>query len=71
MSLSEDVFIREAKLNREEVPSFDYYPFSLPAVKYLDKIKFDSRVTFLMSRKLYLKVKLNFRHQQIYLINVL
>lgn len=35
-----------AQLLRDKVPSFDGYPFSLPAVQRLEKIEFHPKVTF-------------------------
>lgn len=34
------------QLKRQEVPSFDNYPFSLPAVRHLDRLKLHPRVTY-------------------------
>jgi predicted ATPase len=39
-------FLRSIRLERERVPSFDEYPFSIPAIKALDDIPLDPRVTF-------------------------
>jgi len=39
-------YISEIWLKREEVASFDQYPFSLPAVRPLESIKFHPAVTF-------------------------
>jgi predicted ATPase len=36
----------DLKLKREEVPSFDSYPFSLPAVRHLDVLKLHPSVTY-------------------------
>lgn len=41
-------YVLEARLLREKVPSFEQYPFSLPAVSKLDKIAFHPAVTFLV-----------------------
>lgn len=41
-------YILEAQLLRDKVPSFDRYPFALPAVAKLDKITFHPAVTFLV-----------------------
>jgi len=38
----------DVRLKREEVPSFDTYPFSLPAVRHLDVLPFHPKVTFLV-----------------------
>lgn len=39
-------FLRSIRLERERVPSFDEYPFSIPAITALDDIALDPRVTF-------------------------
>ena len=41
-------YILEVRLLREKVPSFEHYPFSLPAVKKLDSIHLHPAVTFLV-----------------------
>jgi predicted ATPase len=41
-------FIASLELKREEVPSFDIYPFSLPAVRSLEKLDLHPQVTFLV-----------------------
>jgi len=41
-----ELYLREVVLRRENVPSFDRYPFSLPAVSGLDRFVFDAPVTF-------------------------
>jgi predicted ATPase len=41
-------FIREVQLRRETVDDFGEYPFNIPAVKKLDRLRFDPRVTFLI-----------------------
>ena len=41
-------FLRAVRLVRDEVPSFDRYPFSIPAVRALDELVLDPRVTFLV-----------------------
>jgi predicted ATPase len=41
-------FIREVQLRREAVDDFGAYPFNIPAVKKLDRLRFDPRVTFLI-----------------------
>jgi predicted ATPase len=37
-----------AQLLREKVPSFSAYPFSLPAIRKLDRIEFHPKVTFII-----------------------
>jgi predicted ATPase len=39
-------YLYEVKLRRDEVPSFDKYPFSLDAVKNISTIKLHPKVTF-------------------------
>jgi predicted ATPase len=41
-------FVRSIRLLREEVPTFDEYPFSLPAVRELFELSFHPAVTFLV-----------------------
>jgi predicted ATPase len=41
-------FVSQLRLRTEDVPSFDAYPFSLPAVRKLDVLKFHPKVTFLV-----------------------
>jgi predicted ATPase len=41
-------YLREVQLNRDAVPSFDQYPFSLPAIRHLDKLKLHPNVTFIV-----------------------
>jgi predicted ATPase len=41
-------FVSEVKLRRDEVPSFDAYPFSLPAVRHLDALALHPRMTILI-----------------------
>jgi predicted ATPase len=44
----EKQFLIEVSLKREEVPSFDRYPFSLPSVRALDVLRLHPSVTFLI-----------------------
>ncbi len=39
-------FAIDVRLKREKVPSFDEYPFSLPAVRPLEQLKLHPKVTF-------------------------
>jgi len=41
-------FLRSVRLVREEVPTFDEYPFSLPAVRELFELSFHPAVTYLV-----------------------
>lgn len=47
VALSEQ-YIREVKLRRERVPSFDRYPFSLPVVRNLHTLTLHPAVTFIV-----------------------
>src|SRR3990170_6186323 len=38
----------DVQLKRQEVPSFDTYPFSLPAVRHLDVLKLHPCVTYVI-----------------------
>ncbi len=42
------LFVRSVSLKREDVPTFDEYPFDVPVIRTLDEIEFDSQVTFLI-----------------------
>jgi predicted ATPase len=48
MAVVEQQFLLWAQLLREKVPSFSTYPFSLPVIRKLDRIKFHPKVTFLV-----------------------
>src|SRR5215510_14498091 len=39
-------YLLQIHLRREEVPSFEKYPFVLPAVRHLDALDFHPKVTF-------------------------
>jgi predicted ATPase len=39
-------YLLEVKLRRDSVPSFDAHPFSLPAIRHLDRLKLHPAVTF-------------------------
>ena len=39
-------FVRSIALKPDRVPSFDEYPFDIPAVRALKMLKLDGRVTF-------------------------
>ena len=41
-------YVRSLRLVRERVPSFDEYPFQLPAVRHLDTLRLHPAVTFLI-----------------------
>ena len=46
MSFEDRPYIREIQLKRDDIESFDIYPFSIPAVKELDYLEFHPDVTF-------------------------
>jgi predicted ATPase len=46
--LTQEHYVREIKLRRERVPSFDQYPFSLPVVHNLHTLKLHPAVTFVV-----------------------
>jgi len=41
-------YVREVKLRRDKVTSFDQYPFSLPVVRHLESLELHPAVTFLV-----------------------
>src|ERR1041384_5914846 len=41
-------YVREVRLQRDKVPGFDAYPFSLPAVRTLECLSLHPKVTFLV-----------------------
>jgi ubiquitin-protein ligase len=41
-------YLRERRLNREQIAQPDAYPFSIPAVQALDALTFHPDVTFLV-----------------------
>ena len=41
-------YLKEVALKRDDVESFDEYPFSIPAVKDLDTLEFHPDVTFIV-----------------------
>jgi len=41
-----DPFLKEITLLRDRVASFDSYPFSIPAVRHLDRLKLHPKVTY-------------------------
>lgn len=45
-------YVREAKLRRDKITSFDQYPFSLPVVRHLDTLDLHPAVTFLVGSTL-------------------
>lgn len=47
-SRHEKPFLRSISLKRERIPSYEQYPFSIPAVRELDSLEFHPDVTFLV-----------------------
>lgn len=47
-SLDAEHYVLEVKLKRDKVPSFDQYPFSLPAVLHLHSLELHPKVTFIV-----------------------
>jgi predicted ATPase len=43
-----NAYLDRVQLKRDSIESFDAYPFSLPAVRELDELKFHPKVTFLI-----------------------
>ncbi|NLU42140.1 MAG: AAA family ATPase [Firmicutes bacterium] len=41
-------FVVEVQLKRQEVPSFDVYPFSLPVVRRMESVEMHPHVTFIV-----------------------
>jgi predicted ATPase len=41
-----DLFLKAVKLKRSRVPSFEEYPFSIPAIRHLDELQLRVPVTF-------------------------
>lgn len=41
-------YLREISLKRDKVPDANKYPFTIPAIRHLDVLKFDPDVTFLV-----------------------
>ena len=46
MSFEDKPYLREIELKRDQIESFDVYPFCIPAVKELDVLEFHPDVTF-------------------------
>lgn len=47
-SLDAKHYLLDVSLRRDRVPSFDQYPFHLPAVKSLDRLVLDPAITFIV-----------------------
>jgi len=41
-------YLREVSLKREEIQNYEVYPFSIPAVRKLQSLKFHPEVTFIV-----------------------
>ncbi|USK50930.1 AAA family ATPase [Bacillus sp. CMF12] len=48
MDLLSSQYVRGIRLKREDIPSFNQYPFSLPSLKTMDEMPFHPKVTFLI-----------------------
>lgn len=48
MDLLSSQYVRGISLKREEIPSFNQYPFNLPSLKTMDEVPFHPKVTFLI-----------------------
>lgn len=48
MPLTETAYLKEFVLHRDQVPSFSEYPFSIPAIRNLERLRFHPNVTFLV-----------------------
>lgn len=46
MTIESLPYIRELSLNRDKTEDLDSYPFTIPAIQQLDKLKFGKEVTF-------------------------
>jgi predicted ATPase len=47
-SVAADHYVLALKLRRDKVASFDFYPFSLPAIRHLTDLELHPRVTFIV-----------------------
>jgi predicted ATPase len=47
-AVSAEHYVLEVKLRRDKVPSFDFYPFSLPAIRHLNALELHPAVTFIV-----------------------
>nr|WP_315396333.1 AAA family ATPase [uncultured Duganella sp.] len=41
-------YVAQVRLRVDDIPSFDHYPFSLPAVRHLDVLELHPKVTFIV-----------------------
>jgi predicted ATPase len=46
MEMLNGQYVRRVKMKREEVPSFNQFPYNLPSLKKLDELTFHPKVTF-------------------------
>lgn len=44
--VGENMFLKRISIRREEVPSYDQYPFSIPAIKTFEELRIKTNVTF-------------------------
>jgi predicted ATPase len=47
-SIDAEHYVLALKLKRDKVPSFDFYPYSLPAIRHLESLELHPAVTFLV-----------------------
>lgn len=47
-SIDAEHYVLALKLKRDKVPSFDFYPFSLPAIRQLETLELHPAVTFIV-----------------------
>ncbi|KON90429.1 ATPase AAA [Sporosarcina globispora] len=48
MDMLSSQYVRGISLKREDIPSFNQYPFNLPSLKAMDEVPFHPKVTFLI-----------------------
>jgi predicted ATPase len=46
--MNEPGFVRTLELERDKIESFDVYPYSIPAIRTLERLDLDPRITFLV-----------------------
>lgn len=47
-SIDAEHYVLALKLKRDKVPSFDFYPYSLPAIRHLESLELHPAVTFVV-----------------------
>lgn len=50
------MFLKKIELQRNLIPSYDQYPFSIPTIKSLEEIELQKQVTFFCWRKWFRKI---------------